>query len=724
MLIKTLNTKLIILAGAVASAYATSPYGNFIKENSYELTFQYVFPEPIAPPEGGRIFFCAINNPNAKDSNPGTRESPFKTIAKGLTEVSPGDTLYLDEGTYREQLRMTHGGEPNNPITISGLPGKKVVLSGASLLSQWEIEQEIDRPELPKAPLRSVFFTETELETVKDKAYRLPMVRIRLTDKDIISSLQKDDHLNSVHHTCELYVDGKKLVHFKAKEDIQMGSWCYDEPDHSLLVWGPEFKNVRQQNIELRMYKTQNEKKSYYQLISTPYPGTFLPPDTGKGIPDYWKQRGRAYREQLFVDEQRYLRVFSLAELQENTWFLDTDTKRIYLLDSSSINLQRRKVEISNRPYILYAPQSENIHDIILKNIHFKAAADKRSANAVQLEGSRFLIDSCSFSWSKARGLKVANGSNIIIQNSSFHHNGMLGITCNSIQNSLIDNCLFKENSYAYPAGWETGGSKFVLCKNLITRRTVACNNSGSGIWYDIENDNCLVIESVCHDNLNHSLFYEISRNGEIAYNLVYSNYYWGLDGSADLHAISGGPGISVRRSSDVLIHHNLCTFNKIGIMLHPSGPIVENVSTLPLELNDCKIYQNILVKNQLANIAFFGRSSDPDLRNQSHENVFMINDSKNNLPPDLGEYNILFGAGFSSISDNTKFTALIDFQKSHIEQEKGSSEKQIIFANPENRDWRITNANEQIQEFFPTSIEVQGYRYGIMKRADESPQQ
>src|SRR5579859_6230858 len=39
---------------------------------------------------------------SGSDTNPGTLSSPFKTIAKGVSAVNAGDTLYIVSGTYNE----------------------------------------------------------------------------------------------------------------------------------------------------------------------------------------------------------------------------------------------------------------------------------------------------------------------------------------------------------------------------------------------------------------------------------------------------------------------------------------------------------------------------------------------------------------------------------------------------------------------------------------------
>lgn len=68
-----------------------------------------------------------------EDSNSGTKISPFKTIKKGVTVLSAGDTLYVKSGTYKETIvswdtAVSHGTSWDNPITIAAFPGDTVTI--------------------------------------------------------------------------------------------------------------------------------------------------------------------------------------------------------------------------------------------------------------------------------------------------------------------------------------------------------------------------------------------------------------------------------------------------------------------------------------------------------------------------------------------------------------------------------------------------------------------
>jgi len=64
------------------------------------------------------------------DSNPGTRERPWRTINNALGRLRAGDTLYLRAGTYFENVYCAVAGTPEKPITIRAFPGERVIVDG------------------------------------------------------------------------------------------------------------------------------------------------------------------------------------------------------------------------------------------------------------------------------------------------------------------------------------------------------------------------------------------------------------------------------------------------------------------------------------------------------------------------------------------------------------------------------------------------------------------
>jgi parallel beta-helix repeat protein len=83
-------------------------------------------PTSTPPPAAKARYWVA---PTGSDSNPGTRERPFRTLARGVRDLEPGERLFVRAGTYREALIDTiPSGTPEAPVTVAAFPGETVTL--------------------------------------------------------------------------------------------------------------------------------------------------------------------------------------------------------------------------------------------------------------------------------------------------------------------------------------------------------------------------------------------------------------------------------------------------------------------------------------------------------------------------------------------------------------------------------------------------------------------
>ncbi len=65
------------------------------------------------------------------DANPGTSTHPWRTIAKAVATLRPGDAAYIRGGTYYERPMVTaFSGESNAPIHLWAAPGEQVKIMG------------------------------------------------------------------------------------------------------------------------------------------------------------------------------------------------------------------------------------------------------------------------------------------------------------------------------------------------------------------------------------------------------------------------------------------------------------------------------------------------------------------------------------------------------------------------------------------------------------------
>ena len=85
-------------------------------------------------------------SPTGSDSNSGTLASPWKTLAKAVSSVSSGDTVYLRAGTWNEKLWFSNKNYTSY-VTFQNYPGESPTLDGTGLTLQYEegIVQALNR---------------------------------------------------------------------------------------------------------------------------------------------------------------------------------------------------------------------------------------------------------------------------------------------------------------------------------------------------------------------------------------------------------------------------------------------------------------------------------------------------------------------------------------------------------------------------------------------------
>jgi hypothetical protein len=74
-----------------------------------------------------RDIYVAVNG---KDSNNGTLNNPVSTIQRGLELVSPGFTVFVRRGTYKEKLNFPRTGQKDKVITLKPYRMERVIVSG------------------------------------------------------------------------------------------------------------------------------------------------------------------------------------------------------------------------------------------------------------------------------------------------------------------------------------------------------------------------------------------------------------------------------------------------------------------------------------------------------------------------------------------------------------------------------------------------------------------
>lgn len=290
-------------------------------------------------------------------------------------------------------------------------------------------------------------------------------------------------------------------------------------------------------------------------------------------------------RNQLFVDGAYVQEVASKSAMTPGSFYVDKTNKNLYVRLANSANPGAKTVEASVTSNALLS--TNGYDNLVIRGLNFAQVANApqdQAAVRVRNGSDHVLVDGVSVQYAAGSGISVT-GSNNTIVNSRFNYNGQQGIHSDNSVKLLVKN---SETSYnntlagkQYDPGWEAGGNKFVRSTDAVVDGLVAHDNVGSGIWFDIDNRNATIKNSISHDN-GKGIHYEISYGGKIYNNLVYKNQYKNDTLNFDPSKLEPGApmayGIYVSSSADVEVYNNTAVYNdRSGISV--TGPLRDDGS-------------------------------------------------------------------------------------------------------------------------------------------------
>jgi parallel beta-helix repeat protein len=206
---------------------------------------------------------------------------------------------------------------------------------------------------------------------------------------------------------------------------------------------------------------------------------------------------------------------------------------------------------------------------ITLRGLVFRDAANFAQRGGVIL-GADWHADHCTVEGNNAGGMTL-NGDNILVEHCIVQYNGFSGIGGSGDNNTITDCIVRGNNRKGFPPGWEGGGGKFTNTHHLRIIRHTSYENTGPGIWLDVDNADYSITDSTFYGNRGLSadwegsgICLEISPGpGVMSNNNIYSNTGAGIVLAESEHIsvesntlVDNGKGIELRAMSDRGNHH------------------------------------------------------------------------------------------------------------------------------------------------------------------------
>lgn len=261
---------------------------------------------------------------------------------------------------------------------------------------------------------------------------------------------------------------------------------------------------------------------------------------------------GCDYPEELFRDGVRMVHLTTVAALAPGAWFFDYAADVIYVGD----NPDGHVITTSVTTYAF----NKTADFVTIRNLTIEQYASPAQYGCINAEDTfGWVVTDNVLQNCHSGGIRYGHDGQIL--RNLITRNGEIGIVGIGDRTLVEGNTVSYNNGAHFDAGWEGGGSKFVLSDGLVIRDNWWHHNEGPGLWADIDNINGLIEDNVVEDNDQMGIFWEISESAIIRNNTVSRNglAYWVPE--------RWGDGIVIAASPDVEVYGNVLTGNAGGIM-------------------------------------------------------------------------------------------------------------------------------------------------------------
>jgi len=292
-------------------------------------------------------------------------------------------------------------------------------------------------------------------------------------------------------------------------------------------------------------------------IYRAPWPHDFLWRSSRTHLgDDFHVLIGRA--EQVIVNGYLLHQVLRREQLSRGSFYVDLEAKQLYLWGAAAEAMGPRvRVEASVRPTI-WESRGEHIH---LRGLRFRYAANHAQRGAARFAGNSGVVEDCVFERTNGNGASF-NGEDIVARRCTFQDNGQLGFGGGGPHRLLVTGCLVRNNNTkGFNRDWEGGGNKIALARGVVFEKSMFIENRGSGVWFDIGNEDCVVRNCLIADNEECGIFYEISYRLHAHDNVIVGN---GFGEAANAWGILSA--ISFSSSPGCVIERNLLVGNNEGL--------------------------------------------------------------------------------------------------------------------------------------------------------------
>jgi hypothetical protein len=501
-----------------------------------------------------KTYYVDNSAPSADDRGPGSKERPFRTIAKASEVLEPGERVVIAGGIYRECVRPARGGTgPSRMISYEAAPGAKVYIRGSEILrdgwSQAAIPPGPGQLDSSSAPDPTIWRHELSGALFPDayNPFALPSI---------------------------------------------MGSWAWLDPTKTDI--GPFLRRRGLVFVDGKPLEPMEQLRELVMPDLPPVPDFTRPAPPQNGLPG--RRRGGPIMQEI-------------GGSPTARFWTDYSGTAIYVRLASGTPADRL-IEVTTRQHA-FIPAQSGIGFIRVKGLTFQHAGNAfpfPQFGMVSLAGGdHWILEDNVLEWANGIGLDIGfdgnsagaahPGASIVVRGNEIRYCGVEGIGGMGTTDTLIEDNLIEWCGWAdAERGWEAAGTKFHRAKNMLYRRNVVRHiRHGNAAWWDVDNVNCRVTQNVFADiqTVSAAVHFEMTAGR----NAIDNNVIWGVrnaePGTPGQRGCAGS-GIFDNATSNLIIAQNLigrCDNAAIFTIVRPDRgrPVAEGNEVVNNIVASCK---------------------------------------------------------------------------------------------------------------------------------------
>lgn len=478
--------------------------------------------------------------PTGDDDAAGSADAPFATIGRGVTACTPGDTVVVHAGHYRETVTINRAGLPEAPITIrTAKDDGPVVVSGADTLTGWSRNEEGLWVTPCAAPVSQLFVDGVML------------------NEACWPNAPVGDPMARVWAQAQAGTVPGQIVHDELPEADYTGATAHILPGAYWVSWT---RAVDQREAGSFAFQADWDQSDPYRV----QPGTRFFLFGAKALldaPGEWWYDGDARMLYLFLEGGMDPNV-ARVEVKRRDWAFDLRGQAHVHLEgfrvfAASITLEDARNSIVRDCHLRYAS-------------HFTDARSwaPRNDTGIVIGGADNRVEHCSVVFSAGNGITLLGENNVVeqcvVRNVNYNATDLAAVWAegrgNTVRRSTLSHAgrsvfihrTMKAGRIEYNdmhhAGLMTADLGITYCFNTDGEGTVIAHNwvhdnvslhTGVGIYIDNDSSNFVIHHNVSWKNNDSGIrLNTTSTNNKVYHNTVLDNGnslgFWGPDGLDD----------------------------------------------------------------------------------------------------------------------------------------------------------------------------------------------